>query len=322
MEMIKQIYQVTKKPLGQFEEVCITNGDTSCSFIPQFGSYLTDMVFSVGTQKINVIDGYREEAEFLKNRYYKSAFLLPFPNRLKGGQFQYKGKNYQFPLNEPENNNSIHGFNDFYKMEIVRTNLEGECAEVVLRHIYDGQNPAYPFPFVFTLTYRLFDNNSFECEIALKNTNDFEIPMGFGWHPYFKLGNSAKSLQLQLPAAQKIEINEFMLPTGKKADFSNFQTLETIGDTFLDTGFLLEKQTGKAELKLYSPELKTMLTYWQEADKFPFFQVYTPPMGESVAFEPMTCNINAFNNGEGLLELAPQATFSGTFGLKVEEYMG
>lgn len=34
---------------------------------------------------------------------------------------------------------------------------------------------------------------------------------------------------------------------------------------------------------------------------FPFFQVFTPPMRDSIALEPMTCNVNAFENGDGLV---------------------
>ena len=41
------------------------------------------------------------------------------------------------------------------------------------------------------------------------------------------------------------------------------------------------------------------------ARQCPFFQVFTPPHGESIALEPMSCNVDAFNNGEGLVALEP-----------------
>ena len=39
--------------------------------------------------------------------------------------------------------------------------------------------------------------------------------------------------------------------------------------------------------------------------QFPYFQVFTPPHRESVALEPMSCNVDAFNNRQGLIALEP-----------------
>ena len=46
------------------------------------------------------------------------------------------------------------------------------------------------------------------------------------------------------------------------------------------------------------------MTLKASAKHFPFFQVFTPPHRESIALEPMTCNVDAFNNGQGLVSLA------------------
>jgi len=45
--------------------------------------------------------------------------------------------------------------------------------------------------------------------------------------------------------------------------------------------------------------------------QFPFFQVFTPPHRESVALEPMSCNVDAFNNKQGLVSLAPDKKWGG-----------
>ena len=49
--------------------------------------------------------------------------------------------------------------------------------------------------------------------------------------------------------------------------------------------------------------------------KWNFLQVFTPPHRQSIALEPMTCNIDAFNNQDGLKMLAPKETLSGVFGV-------
>ena len=35
--------------------------------------------------------------------------LYPFVNRLDGGRYTYRGQSYQFAVNEPARNNSLHG---------------------------------------------------------------------------------------------------------------------------------------------------------------------------------------------------------------------
>jgi aldose 1-epimerase len=45
--------------------------------------------------------------------------------------------------------------------------------------------------------------------------------------------------------------------------------------------------------------------------------VFQPEGFTSVAIEPMTANTDAFNTGDGLLELAPQEVFSGQIRLSI-----
>lgn len=53
--------------------------------------------------------------------------------------------------------------------------------------------------------------------------------------------------------------------------------------------------------------------------QFPFFQVFTPPHRESIALEPMSCNVDAFNNGQGLVSLEPDAEWKTRMEIKVKE---
>jgi aldose 1-epimerase len=60
-------------------------------------------------------------------------------------------------------------------------------------------------------------------------------------------------------------------------------------------------------------------------ERFPFVHVYTADsMADparrrgGVAIEPMTCAPDAFNSGDGLLALAPGASFAGRGGLSTQ----
>jgi aldose 1-epimerase len=39
----------------------------------------------------------------------RGQVLIPWPNRLQDGSYEFNGRRYQLPLNEPEHRNAIHG---------------------------------------------------------------------------------------------------------------------------------------------------------------------------------------------------------------------
>src|SRR5262249_17615774 len=57
--------------------------------------------------------------------------LIPWPNRLQDGSYEFDGRRYQLPLNEPERRNAIHG--------LVRwatwTAAEREPHRAVMKHV-------------------------------------------------------------------------------------------------------------------------------------------------------------------------------------------
>jgi aldose 1-epimerase len=55
----------------------------------------------------------------------------------------------------------------------------------------------------------------------------------------------------------------------------------------------------------------------QSSFQFPFLVVFQPDGYNSVAIEPMTANTDAFNTGDGLIELAPLEAFSGQIRLSI-----
>ena len=320
METTKLMYQINKSPFGSLEQVHIGNGENELSFVPSNGGFVTDLKFKLNNRTFNIIDGYQDEESLINKDYYKSAFLLPFPNRLNEGKYTYKGKNYEFPINDTECNNALHGFEDCYEMQLQDVRLNGENAEVVLHHSYNGQNPAYPFPFEFTVIYTLSENNSFECEVKIENPNDFTIPIGFGWHPYFKLGNlPVEKLELQMPTVDQVLIDDRMLPTGEFKSVNTYNLFTNLTGKEFDTCFK-SIDGSVSEVVINAASINTKLSYWQENEAFPYFQVFIPPKRKSIAIEPMTCNVNAFNRPDDLKELNGNERLRGKFGVLVTGY--
>ena len=57
----------------------------------------------------SVICGPKSDEDISSNPSFKSAYLTPFPNRLKGGSFEFEGKQYSFPINDNTFENALHG---------------------------------------------------------------------------------------------------------------------------------------------------------------------------------------------------------------------
>ena len=64
-------------------------------------------------------------------------------------------------------------------------------------------------------------------------------------------------------------------------------------------------------------KLNLNLQIWQDAgfNKYNYLVVYIPPDRKSIAIEPISSNINSFNNGEGLIILKPEEEFAASIGI-------
>jgi aldose 1-epimerase len=300
------------EPFGAFQKFTFSN-DTGDAFVvvPQFGACLLDLQFN----HRSVLDGYNSPEEMIDNKWSKNIILLPYPNRLRDGQYVHNGTTYQFELTNADTQNSIHGFGKDAPMVVDLMWKNEKEAGLTCSWQYDGANAAYPFRFTSKITM-LLRAREFEMSMAVTNDSTVEIPVGLGWHPYFKMSEKSDDSSLHIPDCQIISIDDRMLPTGEKADFQAFTHLSQIDTSILDNGFLIKNQTKNAETILASEH--GQLTFWQETGyrKWNFLQVFTPPHRKSVAIEPMTCNIDAFNNGDGLVMLKPEESMAGTFGVR------
>jgi aldose 1-epimerase len=300
------------EPFGAFEKHTFSNDDGDAFVVvPQFGACLLDLQFN----HLCVLDGYATPDEMVANNWSKNIILLPYPNRLRDGQYVYDGTTYQFELTNVDTQNSIHGFGKDAPMTVKTVWIQSNSAGLTCVWAYNGHHAAYPFPFTAEITMILRGGN-FEMSMSVTNDSKVDIPVGLGWHPYFKMSEKSNDSSLHIPDCQIISIDDRMLPTGEKEDFHAFTHLSKIDHAILDNGFLIKNQTKDAETILASEH--GQLTFWQETGyrKWNFLQVFTPPHRKSVAIEPMTCNIDAFNNGDGLVMLKPAENMAGTFGVR------
>ncbi|MEL6865915.1 MAG: hypothetical protein AAFP19_15930 [Bacteroidota bacterium] len=308
------MFQLIRSSFGPFQQLQISHRPSNNHFtiVPEYGASLLNLQLNGR----DILDAYTTVDELKQHDWYKSEWLFPFPNRLKNGQYTFEGKSYEFPINNPETGNALHGFSAGKAYEVVRIELQEEEAHMHCRHQYEGQDVVYPFSFQVDIHFSLKSSGHFEVEMQVKNTGDRPLPMGLGWHPYFRLDGEVDSWSLQLPPSQQIAIDEWMIPTGGLLEFDVFEDLTPIGAHVLDSGFLLRDTSSFGQASVTLSDSLGHLMYWQETGpgKFNYLQVFTPPARKSIALEPMTCNIDAFNNGDGLQRLEVGAQMGGRFG--------
>ncbi|MBR9920206.1 MAG: aldose 1-epimerase [Bacteroidetes bacterium] len=279
--------------------------------VPARGACLLDIRF----RGKSILHAYRNAEELDRLDWMRSALLFPFPNRLKNGKYHWEGKHYQFPLNDPIHDNALHGFGASTCFSVDAIELHSNKAVIALSLDFKGLE-YYPFPFKLKVRYTLWSEpDRFELEVEIENRGQTSMPFAFGWHPYFKLDeNGCENWQLQLPVSEEILVSETMIPTGKTKTFSEFDSLQKIGDRDFDTCYQIAGQS--AVLKLNHGQQFLQIKPLDKQKAFPYYQLFIPPDRMSIALEPMTANINAFQNMDGLWAL--KAGESRKTGFKLE----
>lgn len=309
------MFETSQYYFGDYEVVRLYHAsqDIAMEVIPAFGARLNSLKVKSATHSgIEIIDGFSSEEDIFSDTFYKSAFLFPFPNRLKDGQFEMGGQTFNFPLNEAHRNNAIHGFIADLPFGISYIDTKHDYAEIQLELVHTEQPDYYPFSFKIIVTYRLDINSDFNVRVDIVNTSDNELPFGFGWHPYFTFPDW-HGVSLKLNDVERIELNERALPSGEVSPYSSLNTFKDVRDIQLDDCFLLK--TTQSDVACLKNGVAS-LTLWRDVDTIPYLQIFTPQK-ECIAIEPMTCNVDALNNKMGLTTLPPGQTYTTAFGITV-----
>jgi len=263
------------------------------------------------------LDGYGAEEMCSSGR---GQVLIPWPNRLEDGSYQFDGCRHQLALNEVERRNAIHG--------LVRwatwTAVARQPHRVVMEHILYPQ-PGYPFCLKLSIEYALSDSG-LRVRTTASNVGTVACPYGSGAHPYLTIGPATiDRLILRMPGRTVLRSDERGLPIGDEAVAGteyDFREPRPIGAISLDHAFtdLDRDGNGVTRVDLRDPDQGIWVSLW--VDKaYPYLMVFTgdtlPPdvRRRSLAIEPMTCPPNAFRSGVGLIRLEPGATVTSTWGI-------
>jgi aldose 1-epimerase len=262
----------------------------------------------------DLVDGYGVDDMATAGR---GQMLIPWPNRLQDGSYEFEGRRHQLPLNEPEHSNAIHGLVRWVAWHA----REHEPHRVVLGHVLHPQ-PGYPFSLDLEIEYEL-SASGLTVRTTATNIGATTCPYGSGAHPYLTLGTeTVDDVLLQLPARTALRSDERGIPVGAVAIDDtelDFRSARRIGETKLDHGYTdLERDDSGIARVTATTHHGSGATLWVD-ESYPYVMVFTGDIPEverhGLAVEPMTCPPNAFRSGEGLAVLEPGDSHTATWGL-------
>ena len=250
----------------------------------------------------------------------RGQMLIPWPNRLQGGSYEFDGRRHQLPLNEAGGHNAIHGLVRW----VPWTAGEREPHRVVMRYTLHPQ-PGYPFALALALEYRLAADG-LEVRTTATNVGPEPCPYGAGAHPYLTVGTPTVDPAILLaPARTELRSDHEGIPIDSvpvEGTEFDFRRSRPIGPTRLDNAFTdLERGTdGRARVELRPPDGKGGVALWVD-HAYPYLMLFTgDTLGaaarRSLAVEPMTCPPNAFRTGRDLIRLEPGGSFTSTWGIQ------
>jgi aldose 1-epimerase len=240
--------------------------------------------------------------------------LHPWANRLALPEYEIAGQEVRLDLEAPNvradpeglpMHGLVAGSSRWELLEEDPTHLRARLDFAAWPELRGG----FPFPHLLELSIELSDDRLL-IETELVPTADTPVPVAFGFHPLLRLpGLPRESWIVELPVTSRMELDERTLPTGRSEPVAI--PTAPLGDRTFDDAF-----DGLADLPEFALSGGGRRLSLRFLEGYRFAQVWAPPDGEFVAFEPMTAPANPFESDRTLLA-EPGSRYRASFEIRV-----
>jgi aldose 1-epimerase len=310
MDAVTSSPRIPSSPTGAQYLLTASDGGV-VAHVTEVGAALRGLEFD----DVDVIAAYRAT---MPTPAASGIVLVPWPNRVRDGQWTQRGQTHQLAITEPKFRNASHGLLRFAAYRPVGERREDSltlAAEVF-------PQSGYPFHLATEVTYAVSDMG-LTVTHRIENVGDEDAPVALGTHPYLTLGDvPASELALHSPADSRYVTDDRMLPIDLQPvdAATDMRQPRTVSELTLDTVYTdLQRDTdGIARTTLTAPDGRRV-TLWQ-GEGFDFRVLYLnagyPDRDVAIAVEPMTAPTDAFNSGTGLRWLAPGEVWNLAWGIQ------
>ena len=156
-----------------------------------------------------LLDGYGVDEPSASGR---GQVLIPWPNRLQDGTYEFDGRSHQLPLTEPEHANAIHGLVRWAAWRVG----EREPSRVVMEHVHP---PSARLSVHARARHRVraLGGGPVGDDDRHESSGRDACPYGSGQHPYLTVGTpTVDTIELQAPGRAVLVSDERDLPVGSE----------------------------------------------------------------------------------------------------------
>lgn len=261
---------------------------------------------------LELLDGYRSRAELVGQDGVRNGVLAPFQNRVAQARYRFEGRDHDLLPGVPAGARLIyHGF--ARQLDFTRVHggpaPEGISAIFASDAIRPGRFAGYPFALSLRVRVGLGER-SLSLRIEATNTGHSAAPVTLGWHPYFRLADHIRDLQLQIPADELVLTGPDLIPLPGAAARApldrqpgmDFRRPRALGEQALDCCYAATRSgpDGLVRSWLADPASGHRLEIWQRGGLVHLFTGDTLARSRrtSVAIEPVDAPTDAFNRSE------------------------
>jgi aldose 1-epimerase len=270
------------------DAIGIHDGDLRATFLPALGMLGTSL--RLGDAEFVALPGGVER--YRAGHQTGLPLLAPWANRLS--QRSYRAAGVEVDLGAVEVSTDPNGLPIHGTMTAARgwEVIERSDARVVARFDYGARADllaAFPFPHTITVSATAA-GHALRVETTVEPTSELAVPISFGWHPYLRLPSRERaSWTLRLPPMRHCVLDERGIPTGERVEQTAI--VDAFGDRTFDDLFELRDE------RLLSVEHDGTEVGVEFGDGYGYAQIYAPPDGDFVCFEPMTAVVDALVTG-------------------------
>ena len=248
---------------------------------PSIGGSISSFEWTAADRRLPVL---RKCNSCHENVLESASFpLVPFVNRIRGGQFTFRSREIRLAPNMAGDPSPLHGqgWLAAWKVE------SSASSEAVLS--FDHPPGEWPWEYRAEQHFEL-DGSGLSLSLKCRNLSLEPMPCGLGQHPYFDCGGESR---IETEVTHAWTIDEHVLPVEKVAATRRFDLRDrAVCRQGLDHGFggwngsaRLSDPDWPFDLELSSPEAR-------------FFQLYSPTSGGIFVAEPVTHANAALNAPE------------------------
>ena len=227
----------------------------------------------------------------LDNPYlYGMPILFPV-NRIENGKFEFEGRKYVFPINEPATNCHLHG-------ELHRTAFElteKSDSKIKCRYTATKNKPYLSFSheFEIVMEYELKDDGFYHT-VTVTNLSEQNMPLFLGFHTTFNTlfaeGSRPENIRIFTNISEEYERNMEVnyLPTGIKPPFDAVSMALSEGTYKPFEKKASRHYRGQGAMSITDVDKHLRMVY-ENDEKYGFRLIYNGGSDGYICLEPQNC---------------------------------